>query len=205
MQVHEVSVLKWRRIEEIAETTIHVARAGVRPVMDFLDAHGKGVGHALDLTETLSGTERGFAASLGVANLVLGLAEMSQSYHALKSGDRVRGYLSAAGGTSSFVGGSALLYAACTGSATLGPVVLSNLGTAANGIGAMVDGLEDMAVACRGPEGEFATWLGGLKVCSGTLMLTGAMTNQPILQAAASGIYLAASAGQHVRDYARPC
>ncbi len=201
MRISQVSPQQWRRLEEYAEAAIHITRAGVRPGLEFLESHGKSMGHTLDLTETLSGTDRGFAAGLGLANLVLGAAELSQSYQALCAGDRVRGYLNAAGGTSSLVGGTALVYAAWTGSAALGPLGLTNLGAASTGIAAAADGLEDVVLACRGDHGKLAIGLGGLKVASGGVLLAGAMTAHPTMQAAGSLLYLVAAGGQHLRTH----
>ncbi len=186
-------------MEEAAEAVIHATRGAVRPAMEFLESHGKGVGHALNVTETLSGTDRFVVGSLGVANLVLGASELSQSYQALCQGDKTRGYLNAAGGSASLVGGLGLCYAAASGSALLGPLSLTNLGAASSAVAAVADGLEDVVVARRAGGRPLAVGLGGLKVAAGGVLLAGAMTSHPTLQAVGSALFLGAAASQHAR------
>ena len=199
VRITPVSPQSLRRLEEVSEAVIHATRGAVRPAMEFLESHGKGVGHALNVTETLSGTDRTIVGGLAVANLVLGASELSQSYNALCQGDKTRGYLNAAGGSASIVGGLALGYAAASGSALLGPLSLANLGAASSAIAAMADGLEDVVVAHRAGNRPIALGLGGLKIAAGGVLLAGAMTSHPGLQATGSMLFLGAAVSQHVR------
>lgn len=199
VQITPVSAQRLRRLEEVSEAVVHATRAAARPTLDFLATHGKAVGHGLDLTESLTGADRGVAAGLGAANLVLGMVELSQSYQALCAGDRTVGFLNAAGGSSSLVAAAALLWAAGSGLPALGPLNLGNLGAASSGIGSLADGLEDLVLARRERAGPLALGLGGLKMAAGGMLLAGAMTSQGGLQAAGSLVFLGAAAGQHLR------
>lgn len=199
MRVTSVSPQRLRRVEEITEAVVHTTRAALRPGLEFLESHGKTVGHTLDLTETLSGTDRGIVGGLGLANLVLGVTELSQSYQSLCQNDQTRGYLNAASGSASIVGGLSLGFAAATGCPTLGPLAVGNLGAASMGVAAMADGAEDVVLARRDGGNKLAMGLGALKVTSGAICLAGAMSASPGMQAVGSLVFLGAAAGQHLR------